>query len=333
MTTPVNLRLMDEYRYDPEQLLGMRVTFRDQSNGRIRQVPISALATASYSSTFSAVKRKDLKRMVQVQSNLVGNYTAKEVVEKVQHAMDGYERDPRFTYEFTGEMKEQEKQMAFLSTALMIAVFLVFLIIVAQFNSAAIPAIIVSSVVFSLIGVFLGLVIFRMEFVIMMTMVGIISLAGIVVNNAIVLLDFMMLMQQRRKAELGLRDDQRLPMEEVLLAIENAGARRLRPVLLTAITTVLGLMPLAFGLNINFITLFTHIDPQVFVGGDNVVFWGPMSWTVIFGLVFATFLTLIIVPVMYLLMVKLMYRFVPVADLKTPQVPVHAGDGNGAVVV
>ncbi|MCW5899880.1 MAG: efflux RND transporter permease subunit [Flavobacteriales bacterium] len=321
---PVNLRLMDQYRYDPEQLLGMRITFRDQTDGKIRQVPISALATAHYASTFSAVKRKDLKRMVQVHSNVTDEFQKQPTVEKVQAAFAGYEQDPRFTYEFTGELKEQEKEMAFLSTALMIAVFLIFLIIVAQFNSAAIPAIIVSSVVFSLIGVFLGLVIFRMEFVIMMTMVGIISLAGIVVNNSIVLIDFMMLMQKRRKAELGLREDQRLPMPEVLRAIEDAGARRLRPVLLTAITTVLGLIPLAIGININFFTFFSALDPQFTLGGDNTVFWGPMSWTVIFGLVFATFLTLVIVPVMFLLLTKLMYRFVPVPQLTT-------GDNGGVV--
>ena len=321
---PVNLRLKDEYRYDPEQLLGMRITFRDQTNGQIRQVPISALATARYASTFGAVKRKDLKRMVQVQSNVTDEFMKQPTVEKVIAAFAGFEKDPRFTYEFTGELKEQEKEMGFLSTALMIAIFLVFMIIVAQFNSATIPAIIVSSVVFSLIGVLLGLLIFRMEFVIMMTMVGIISLAGIVVNNSIVLIDFMLLMQQRRKAELGLRPEDRLPMAEVLATIEDAGARRLRPVLLTAITTVLGLLPLAIGLNINFFTLFTHLDPQVFIGGDNVVFWGPMSWTVIFGLVFATFLTLVIVPVMFLLLTKVMYRFVPVPQLTTGE--------NGGVV-
>ena len=321
---PVNLRLMDQYRYDPEQLLGMRITFRDQTDGKIRQVPISALATAHYASTFSAVKRKDLKRMVQVQSNVTDEFQKDPTVAKVQQAFTEYEQDPRFTYEFTGELKEQEKEMGFLSTALLFAVFLVFMIIVAQFNSASIPAIIVSSVIFSLIGVFLGLLVFRMEFVIMMTMVGIISLAGIVVNNSIVLIDFMLLMQQRRKAELGLRDEQRLPMPEVMKAIEDAGARRLRPVLLTAITTVLGLLPLAVGLNINFFTLFTHLDPQIFVGGDNVVFWGPMSWTVIYGLIFATFLTLIIVPVMFLLLTKAMYRFVPVVELTSGE--------NGGVV-
>ena len=326
---PVNLRLMDEYRYDPEVLTSMRITFRDQTNGMIRQVPISALATTKYSSTYSAVKRKDLDRMVQVQSNVLGDYNPSEVVGKVQAAMLDYQKDPAYTYEFTGEMKEQEKQMAFLSTALLIAVFLVFLIIVTQFNSASIPAIIVSSVIFSLIGVFLGLVIFRMEFVVMMTMVGIISLAGIVVNNSIVLIDFMMLLQERRKAELGIDPEGRLPMADVLSTIEEAGARRLRPVLLTAITTVLGLMPLAIGLNINFFTLFTDLDPQIFIGGDNVVFWGPMSWTVIFGLTFATFLTLVIVPVMFLLLTKVMYRFMPEVKQELPQVIEQGGEIKG----
>ena len=325
---PVNIRLKDEYRYDPEALTSMRVTFRDQTNGQIRQVPISALATPRYTSTFSAVKRKDLKRMVQVQSNVTDEFQKEQVVNNVIAAFANYPKDPRFTYAFTGELEEQAKQMSFLSTALMIAVFLIFMIIVAQFNSAAIPGIIVSSVVFSLIGVFLGLLIFRMEFVIMMTMVGIISLAGIVVNNAIVLVDFMILLQTRRKKQLGMSDEERLPMHEVLATIEEAGARRLRPVLLTAITTVLGLIPLAIGININFFTLFSELDPQFVLGGDNTIFWGPMSWTVIFGLVFATFLTLVIVPVMFLLLTKVMYRFIPVrSEDVTPARPVAAHDG------
>jgi multidrug efflux pump len=160
----------------------------------------------------------------------------------------------------------------------------------------------------SLIGVFLGLIIFRMEFVIMMTMIGIISLAGIVVNNAIVLIDFIKLLMVRRKTALGLPDKSRLSMEDTYDCIVEGGKTRLRPVLLTAITTILGLLPLAIGLNINFITLITQGDPQIFIGGDNVVFWGPMSWTVIFGLTFATFLTLVVVPVMFYLLSSLKYR-------------------------
>jgi len=321
---PVNIRLKDEYRYDPEVLMNMRVTFRDQTNGQIRQVPISALAETKYTSTYSAVKRKDLKRMVQVQSNVLSAFTPDEVVTKVQTAMQGYDKDPRYAYEFTGEIKEQEKQMAFLSTALMIACFAVFMLIVMMFNSSSTPAIIMFSVIFSLIGVFLGLIIFRMEFVIMMTMIGIISLAGVVVNNSIVLIDFFELLRARRREVLGLEDEEKLPMHEVIKCIEDAGSRRLRPVLLTAITTVLGLIPLAVGININFFTLFTDLDPNIMIGGDNVAFWGPMSWTVIFGLTFATFLTLVIVPVMYLIMTKVKYR------IKKPKIGEIAPDAPPA---
>ena len=181
------------------------------------------------------------------------------------------------------------------------AVFLIFLILVSQFNSASTPIIILVTVVFSMIGVLLGLVIFRMEFVIMMTMIGIISLAGIVVNNAIVLIDFIKQLTARKRVELGLDEKALLPVPELVETIVEAGRTRLRPVLLTAITTILGLIPLATGMNINFYTLFSENNPHIFFGGDNVVFWGPMSWTVIFGLTFATFLTLVIVPVMYYL--------------------------------
>jgi len=324
---PVNIRLKDEYRYDPEILTNMRVTFRDQTNGQIRQVPISALAETKYTSTYSAVKRKDLKRMVQVQSNVLSAFTPDEVVTKVQTAMQGYDKDPRYSYEFTGEIKEQQKQMAFLSTALMIACFAVFMLIVMMFNSSSTPAIIMFSVVFSLIGVFLGLIVFRMEFVIMMTMIGIISLAGVVVNNSIVLIDFFELLRARRREELGLEDDEKLPIHEVIKCIEDAGSRRLRPVLLTAITTVLGLIPLAVGININFFTLFTDLDPNIMIGGDNVAFWGPMSWTVIFGLTFATFLTLVIVPVMYLIMTKVKYRIKKpkIGDVAPDAPPAYGG--------
>ena len=183
--------------------------------------------------------------------------------------------------------------------------FLIFLIIVSQFNSVTTPFIIGFSVVFSLIGVLLGLVIFQMEFVIIMTMIGIISLAGVVVNNAIVLIDYTNLLRARRREALGLEEGEsaedatKLPFSEVNTAIIQGGKTRLRPVLLTAITTVLGLLPLAIGLNIDFVGLVTNYDPNIYVGGDNNVFWKPMSWAIIFGLTFATFLTLIIVPVMY----------------------------------
>ena len=190
-------------------------------------------------------------------------------------------------------------------------VFLIFLIIVSQFNSASTPAIIVASVIFSLIGVFMGLVIFRMEFVVIMTLIGIISLAGVVVNNAIVLIDYTNLVMARRMEALGIDRDKgdRLSVHEVIFCLEEAGKTRLRPVLLTAITTVLGLLPLATGMNIDFFGLLRDWAPNIYFGGDNVAFWGPMSWTVIFGLTFATFLTLVIVPVMYYLLIRFKYRF------------------------
>ena len=312
---PIQLRFDNKYRYDAEALLNQRITFRDQTTGKIKQVPISAVATAHKSSTYSSVKRKNLDRVITVFSNVIEGYNPTEIVNKIREAMKDYPLPEDIETRFTGEQEEQAKEMAFLSKALMVAVFLIFLIIVSQFNSAGIPFIIVGSVVLSLIGVLLGLVIFQMDFVIIMTMVGIISLAGVVVNNAIVLLDYTNLVMQRRHEELGLAENERLPINEVMNCIIQGGKVRLRPVLLTAITTVLGLLPLATGMNINYFTLLSEFDPQIFFGGDNVAFWGPMSWTVIFGLSFATFLTLVIVPVMYFMMNKLKYKIQPSSNL------------------
>ena len=302
---PINIRMNDKYRYNVEDLLSQKITFRDQSNGRIKQVPISAVAKAKKTSTFSSVKRKDLKRVISIQSNVLEGVNPTETVNAIKSAMVGYELPRDIKVDFTGEQEEQAKELGFLSGALLMAVFLIFLILVSQFNSASTPFIILVTVIFSFIGVFLGLVIFRMEFVIIMTMIGIISLAGIVVNNAIVLIDFIKQLILRKKAELGLEEKSLLPVPELIDAIVDAGRTRLRPVLLTAITTILGLIPLATGMNINFYTLFSENDPNIFFGGDNVVFWGPMSWTVIFGLTFATFLTLVVVPVMYYLFERL----------------------------
>lgn len=305
---PIQLRFSDRYRYDAENLMNQRITFRDQTNGQIKQVPISAVAKPIKSSTFSAVKRKNLDRLITVFSTVTEGYNPNEVVETLKAHMEGFALPAGVNIKFTGEQEEQAKEMEFLGGALMIAVFLIFLIIVAQFNSSSTPVIIVGSVIFSLIGVLLGLVIFRMEFVIIMTMIGIISLAGVVVNNAIVLIDYTNLVMQRRIKELGLDEHERLSIDEIIYCIVEGGKLRLRPVLLTAITTVLGLLPLATGMNINYTSLITDLDPEIFFGGDNVVFWGPMSWTVIFGLIFATFLTLVIVPVMYLQIKKLKGR-------------------------
>jgi len=298
---PINIRMIDDYRYNMEDLMNQKITFRDAATGKIKQVPISAVAKSKKTSTFSSIERKDLKRVISIQSNVLEGSNPTETVEAIKASLQDYSIPNGVSLSFTGEQEEQAEQLSFLSRALLMAVFLIFLILVSQFNSASTPFIILVTVVFSLIGVFLGLVIFRMEFVIMMTMIGIISLAGIVVNNAIVLIDFIRQLSARKRDEMGLVEKAKLPVPELIDTIVRSGKTRLRPVLLTAITTVLGLIPLATGMNINFYTLFTENDPQIFFGGDNVVFWGPMSWTVIFGLTFATFLTLVIVPVMYYL--------------------------------
>lgn len=299
----VQLRLDDQYRYNIDALLNKSITFRDQTNGRISQVPISSIAKAELSSTYGSVKRKDLKRQITISSNVLGGYNATIINGQIEKVLADFQLPVGYSYKFGGEQEKQAKEMGFLSRALLLAVFIIFLIIVAQFNKLTSPLIIMTSVLFSTIGVFFGLIIFQMEFVIMMTMIGIISLAGIVVNNAIVLLDFVELKKKRKKEEIGAE----LSLEEVKDAITEAGKTRLRPVLLTAITTVLGLIPLAIGVNIDFLQLFSSYDAGFYMGGDSVIFWGPLSWTIIFGLVFATFLTLVVVPVMYLLTEKGMH--------------------------
>lgn len=305
---PINIRLMDKYRYNKDQLVNQKITFRNASNGKIVQVPISSIAKTETSSTFSAVKRKDLDRVITVFSNVLEGYNPTEVNEQIKQLLKNYEIPKDISISFTGEQESQAEEMAFLSKALLIAVFLIFLILVGQFNSTSTPIVISLSVLLSLIGVLLGLIIFRMEFIVMMTMIGIISLAGIVVNNAIVLIDYTNLIMKRKRHEQNLADGI-LTKELIYESIVEGGKTRLRPVLLTAITTILGLLPLAIGININFMTLFTEFDPQFYIGGENVAFWGPMSWTIIFGLTFATFLTLVIVPVMYSLLNNLKLRF------------------------
>ncbi|MBI1307794.1 MAG: MMPL family transporter [Bacteroidetes bacterium] len=295
----VQLRFEDDYRYNLSNLLNTVITFRDMASGRIAQVPISAVTKIDFNSTYGTVKRKDLDRVITIFSEVEEGYNANEIVGKFKALLADHNIKEGYEFKFTGEQEEQSASTDFLMGAMMLAVFIIFLIIVTQFNSVVGPLIIMFSVIFSTIGVFLGFGIFRMPFSIMMSGIGIISLAGVVVNNAIVLIDYTNLLRDRKRAELGIDKSMRLPKEIILETIVEAGRTRLRPVLLTAITTVLGLVPLAIGMNINFFSLLTSLNPEFYVGGDNAVFWGPMAWTVIFGLVFATFLTLIIVPVMY----------------------------------
>jgi multidrug efflux pump len=298
----IQVRLDDKYRYDIDALMNKSITFRDQTNGKISQVPISSIATAELSSSYGSVRRKDLKRVITLSSNVLAGYNATEINNQIKAILDDYKMPPGYSFKFGGEQEKQMEEMSFLSGALLFAVFIIFLIIVAQFNKITAPLIIMTSVLFSTIGVFLGLVIFRMDFVVIMTMVGLISLAGVVVNNAIVLIDFIELKKKRLKEEMGI---DKLPMNVIMDTIAEAGKTRLRPVLLTAITTVLGLVPLAIGINIDFIKFFTEYNADFYIGGDSVMFWSPLSWTIIHGLTFATLITLIVVPVMYLLVEKL----------------------------
>ncbi|QCK16061.1 efflux RND transporter permease subunit [Mangrovivirga cuniculi] len=303
----IELRLAEKYRYDMNKLMNRDIIFRDQSSGSIHQVPISSVADAELSTTYGSIKRRNLDRVVSITSNVIQGYNATEITQQLKDLLAGYNLPQGYEIKFTGEQEQQAEELEFLSSALILAVFLIFLIIVAQFNKITAPLIIMTSVILSTIGVFLGLVVFNMKFVVIMTMIGIISLAGIVVNNAIVLIDFIELIRERKRAEL--HSDARLSMHDILESIVEAGKTRLRPVLLTAITTVLGLIPLAVGINIDFIKFFTEYQPDFYIGGDNVIFWGPMSWTIIFGLSFATFLTLVIVPVMYLIFDKINHKF------------------------
>jgi len=298
----IQLRMMEKYRNDPDALLNKSVVFRDPSTGRIKSVPISSVATTELSSTYGSVKRKDLNRVITISSNVEQGFNATTINNEIKELLEDYKMPEGYEYKFGGEQEKQAKEMAFLTKALGIAVSLIFLIIVAQFNKVTTPFIIMMSVLLSTIGVFLGLVIFQMNFVVIMTMIGIISLAGIVVNNAIVLIDFIELSRERKRQEMGV---EKLPFNEIIISIAEAGATRLRPVILTAVTTVLGLVPLAVGFNVDFIKFLSTYNADFYMGGDNVAFWGPMSWTIIFGLTFATFLTLVIVPVMYLFFARI----------------------------
>ena len=292
-----------------DALLDQRLIFRN-NKGKLLNIPVrSVIETADESASYTAVVRKDQIPLVQITSNVTEGSNPTEVVDSLRAKMITFEEDGRvgdgFSYKFSGQQEEQAKEMAFLSKALLIAVFLILLIIVAQFNSYSMPSIIMITVLLSLIGVLLGLVISRQNFVIMMTMIGIISLAGVVVNNAIVLIDYTNLIRKRKREELGLGEYDILPYPEIVKAAVEGGKTRLRPVLLTAITTILGLIPLAIGFNIDFFSFLSTYDAKIYFGGDNNMFFAPMSWAIIYGLTFATFLTLVIIPSLYLLMHRL----------------------------
>lgn len=292
---PIMVRFNDVQREDLSALINSQITYRDMAmGGMLRRVPLSSFATVEYSNTYGVIKRKDQKRIVTIGSNVLSGHNPNEVRNNVMAAIKSYPKVEGISIRMGGELEEQAETSAFLGRSLLISLGLILLIMVTQFNSISKPLLILSEVLFSIIGVLLGFTLFRMDFSIMMVGVGIIALAGIVVRNGILLVEFTDLLRE-----------QGLPLEEALV---EAGRARMTPVLLTATATILGLIPLAVGLNIDFVTMFTELDPKIYFGGDNVAFWGPLSWTMIFGLLFATFLTLVMVPVMYLLDEKLSGR-------------------------
>ena len=292
----INVRFNKKNRFDNNALYNQNIIFRDPANGQIKEIPVTALIERENITSFNAIKHRQLNRVVTLYSPVLAGYNANAVVDEIKSLLKNYDLPKGVNFKFSGEIEEQEKNMSFLSNALLAALGLILLLLVFQFNSISKPLIILLSIFLSFTGVFLGLIAFQMPFVILMTMMGIIALAGIVVNNGVVLLDYTQLLIDRRCVELNLKSGTLLGKQEATQAIIEGGTARLRPVILTAITTVLGLIPLAIGLNIDFFSLFSEWDPRIYIGGDNVIFWGPLAWTVIFGLTFATFLTLVIVP-------------------------------------
>ena len=302
------LRLNDSYRNNVSSLMNMKL--KVEKDGVGHHIPISSVARFTYDTTYENIKRKSNTRMITIYSNMIEGYNANAINERLRTVMSSYEMPAGYSWEMTGEQENQKETSDFLIKALLIAIALIAMILVTQFNSGAKPIIILATVVLSTIGVYMGMGTFGLDFVILMTGVGIVSLAGIVVNNGIVLIDYIDIKRQQQREVLGLPPKGRLSREDETTAVVLAGKTRLRPVILTAITTILGLIPLAIGLNFDFFGLFTKLDPNIYFGGDNASFWGPMATTVVFGLTTSTFLTLIMGPVMYNLAVRVRNRMV-----------------------
>lgn len=292
---PIQIRVAQSQRNDINTLLNIPVTFRDMtSGGMVRQVPLSAIASVDYSNSYAGIKRIDQKRVITISSNVLSGYNANEIVQQIKDELSDFDMPAGVEYKMTGEQEDMAETTEFLGRAFGIAGMLIFMILVLQFNSTSKPIIILSEIIFSVIGVLIGFSLFKMEISIVMTGVGVLALAGIVVRNGILLVEFTDLLIA-----------QGVPLKE---AIIEAAKTRMTPVLLTAMAATAGLIPLAVGFNIDFVTMFTELNPHIFFGGDNVAFWGPLSWTMIFGLVFGTVLTLVLVPVLYLLVAKLKAR-------------------------
>ncbi len=293
---PIMVRIDKLSSNDLNELLNMRITFRDMiAGGMLRQIPLSAVAEVKYNNTYGGINRLNQKRVITLASNVLSGYAPNEVVDQINDAIKQYGSVEGIEIALTGEQEEQAETASFLSVAMLSSIALIIIILVAQFNSISKPILILSEVFFSIIGVLLGFAIFDMDFSVIMSGVGLVALIGIVVRNGILIVEFADLMRE-----------QGMPLKEALI---EAGRTRMTPVLLTAASTISGLIPLAVGLNMDFVTLFTELNPHIYFGGDSVAFWGPLSWTMIFGLGFATLLTLFILPNLYYLNERFKSKF------------------------
>jgi len=284
---PITLRYHKVTRDNINALVNLMITYRDMNSGQLRSVPLSTVAKINYTTSYAGIKRLDQKRVITVYSNVLSGYSANDIVPRIKNLAAKFNKHEGTEFKLTGEQEDQDETSAFLLKAMVIALGIIFFILITQFGSISKTIIILSEVIFSIIGVLLGVIIFKMDLVIMMTGLGIVALGGIVVRNGILIVEFCDVMKAR-----GLKTRN---------AIIEAGRTRITPVVLTATATMLGLVPLAVGMNINFVTMFTELNPHIYFGGDNVAFWGPLAWTIIFGLSFATFLTLVFVPALYYL--------------------------------
>lgn len=282
---PVQVRIAEEWRDDISTLMNLPVTFREMSTGKFRRIPIASVAEYEYSSTLAGINRKNITRTITLSSNVLGGYNPNDVNDDIRKALAGFAMPDGYSVRLGGAQQDQAESTDFLAFAFMVSLMLIIIIMVAQFNSIVKPLLIMVTVLLSTIGVFLGFTIFQLQFSIVVSGVGIIALGGIVVRNGIVLVDFA---EKQKALGVGIRD-----------AIINAGIVRLNPVILTAASTILALVPLAIGFNLDFASLLTTLNPKIHIGSDSVAFWGPLAWAIIFGLAFSTFLTLIAVPCMY----------------------------------
>lgn len=288
----IQLRSSELKRNNLSDLLTMNITFRDMNSGRVKSIPISSVASIDFTNTYGSIKRKDLDRVITLYSNVLSDYTPTSVNLELEKVLNKFNQKPvDVTITQTGEGEQQQEAGNFLSGALLVALALILFILVLQFNSVSKPIIILAEIIFSIIGVLLGFAITGMSVSIVMTGIGIVGLAGIVVKNGILVIEFADELRKR-----GMKTHE---------ALVQAGRTRIIPVLLTAIATILGLIPLAVGLNIDFIAMFEELNPHIYFGGDSAVFWKPLSWTIIYGLIFAFFMTLLAVPALYIISERL----------------------------